>query len=90
MVENRGKTRLADFGGYFKGTVNVTSTLLWPSSIWTISSQSSILLYQPTSERNNLDNLARSYDLLGVLVKHGVAPVEFVMDLYSRPLVSGW
>jgi len=42
------------------------------------------------SERNNLDNLARSYDLLGVLVKHGVAPVEFVMDFYSRPLVRGW
>ncbi len=42
------------------------------------------------SERNNLDRLARSYDMLGVMVKHGVAPVEFVMDFYSRPLVRGW
>jgi len=42
------------------------------------------------SEKNNLDTLARSYDMLGVLVKHGVAPVEFVMDFYSRPLVRGW
>lgn len=28
--------------------------------------------------------------MLGVLVKHGVAPVDFVMDFYSRPLVKGW
>jgi len=42
------------------------------------------------SEKKNLDTLARSYDMLGVLVKQGVAPVEFVMDFYSRPLVRAW
>jgi len=42
------------------------------------------------TDENKLDKLARSYDKLGALVKHGVAPIEFVMDFYSRPLVKGW
>ncbi|MFC1792726.1 hypothetical protein ACFL3Q_03975 [Planctomycetota bacterium] len=42
------------------------------------------------AEKLSFDKLARSYDILGALVKHGVAPIEFVMDFYSRPLVKGW
>lgn len=48
------------------------------------------ILVASDQEKYELDRLARSYDMLGVLVKHGVAPMEFVMDFYSRPLVRGW
>jgi hypothetical protein len=44
----------------------------------------------PDADKLDLDKLARSYDMLGLMVKHGVAPVEVVMDFYSRPLVRGW
>jgi hypothetical protein len=37
-----------------------------------------------------LDTLARSYDKVGLLVKHGVVPVDFLFDFYSRPIVTGW
>lgn len=48
------------------------------------------VLTAPNNEKKCLDTLARSYDKLGALVKHGVAPIDFVMDFYSRPLVKGW
>ncbi|NQS99346.1 MAG: hypothetical protein HQ591_12930 [candidate division Zixibacteria bacterium] len=41
-------------------------------------------------EKKNLDNLARTYDKLGLLVKHSDVPLEFVLDFYSRPLVVAW
>lgn len=34
--------------------------------------------------------LARAYDKLGLLIKHGVVPLEFVLDYYSKPIVSAW
>ena len=42
------------------------------------------------SDRKTLDGLARAYDQLGLLVKHGAVPLDFVMDFYSRPLVVAW
>jgi hypothetical protein len=37
-----------------------------------------------------LDAMLREFDALGLLVKHGVVPLGFVMDFYSRPLVVAW
>ena len=41
-------------------------------------------------ELSQLDDLARTFDKLGVLVKHSVVPLDFVMDFYSRPIVVAW
>lgn len=34
--------------------------------------------------------LVRTYDELGLIVKHGVVPLRFLLDLYSRPIVEAW
>jgi hypothetical protein len=41
-------------------------------------------------ERKQLDELLRSFDKLGLLVSHGVVPIEFVLDFYSYPVVVAW
>ncbi|MBI2927083.1 MAG: hypothetical protein HYY24_15415 [Verrucomicrobia bacterium] len=41
-------------------------------------------------EQKKLDGLARVYDQVGLLVKHGAIPLDFLMDFYSRPLVVAW
>lgn len=41
-------------------------------------------------DRETLDDLARAYDQVGLLVKHGTVPLEFLLDFYSRPLVVAW
>lgn len=41
-------------------------------------------------EIEQLDEFARTCDKLGLLVKHGVVPLDFVLDFYSRPLVIAW
>jgi hypothetical protein len=40
--------------------------------------------------RQRLDKLARAYDKVGLLVKHGAVPVDFLFDFYSRPIVVAW
>jgi hypothetical protein len=34
--------------------------------------------------------LARSYDKIGLLVKHGAIPVEFLFEFYSAPILMAW
>lgn len=41
-------------------------------------------------EKDQFDEVARTFDKLGLLVKHGVVPLDFVMDFYSRPIVGTW
>jgi hypothetical protein len=41
-------------------------------------------------EIDQLDDLLRTFDKLGLLVKHGVVPLEFVLDFYSYPIVVTW
>lgn len=41
-------------------------------------------------EKEMLDHLARTYDKLGLLVKHRAVPLSFILDFYSRPLVVAW
>jgi len=41
-------------------------------------------------QTEQLDELARAFDKLGLLVKHGVVPLDFVFDFYSRPIVVAW
>jgi hypothetical protein len=43
-----------------------------------------------SDEVEKMDELARTFDKLGLLVKHGVVPLDFVLDFYSRPLVVAW
>ena len=41
-------------------------------------------------EMEQLDELARTYDKLGLLVKHKVIPLNFILDFYSRPIILTW
>jgi cytochrome c-type biogenesis protein CcmH/NrfG len=41
-------------------------------------------------ETEQLDELVRTFDKLGLLVKHGVVPLDFVLDFYSYPIVVAW
>jgi hypothetical protein len=41
-------------------------------------------------ERRSYERIIRTWDKLGLLVKHGVVPLDFVLDFYSRPLVLSW
>ncbi len=40
--------------------------------------------------QKKLDQLARVYDKIGLLVKHRVIPTEFLFDFYSRPIIIAW
>jgi len=40
--------------------------------------------------QQKLDQLARAYDKVGLLVKHGVVPSEFLFDFYSCPILVAW
>jgi hypothetical protein len=40
--------------------------------------------------QTNLDQLAREYDKVGLLVKHNVVPIDFLFDFYSRPIILAW
>jgi hypothetical protein len=41
-------------------------------------------------EKDELDKLARAYDQIGLLVKHGIVPTDFLFDFYSKPIVKAW
>lgn len=41
-------------------------------------------------ERQKYYKLARLYDRWGQLVLHGVLPIDFILDFYSRPLMLTW
>lgn len=41
-------------------------------------------------QKNAFDEVARTFDKLGLLVKNGVVPLDFVMDFYARPIVITW
>jgi hypothetical protein len=40
--------------------------------------------------QKDLDQLARVYDKVGLLVKHGVVPTDFLFDFYSCPIILAW
>lgn len=48
------------------------------------------ILQETIDVQKKLDDLARVYDRVGLLVKHGVVPTEFLFDFYSRPIVNAW
>src|SRR5205085_10039998 len=37
-----------------------------------------------------LDEVARSFDKVGLLVEHKILPIEFIFDFYSFPVVVAW
>ena len=41
-------------------------------------------------EQKQVDQLAREYDKMGLLVKHGAIPINIVFDFYSKPIVQAW
>lgn len=41
-------------------------------------------------DKEKFDEVARTFDKLGILVKQGVVPKDFVIDFYSRPIVVTW
>lgn len=48
------------------------------------------ILSAKKEEQDELDKLARSYDQVGLLVKHGVVPTDFLFDFYSKPISKAW
>lgn len=55
----------------------------------TPSAESVIELKDPGAVEK-IDGVARTFDDLGVLVKNGAVPLEFVFDYYSAPIVVTW
>jgi len=41
-------------------------------------------------DRDKFDRLARTFDQVGLLVKHGVIPIDFLFDFYSKPVIKAW
>jgi hypothetical protein len=37
-----------------------------------------------------LDEMARSFDKVGLLVEHKILPIAFIFDFYSFPVVVAW
>jgi len=52
-------------------------------------STTSLNLLSP-DEIEQLDDLTRSFDEIGLLIKYGVVPLGFVLDFYSHPIVIAW
>lgn len=48
------------------------------------------ILIKPVPLQKEFDKLGRSYDKIGLLVKHGVVPVSFLFDFYSDPIIKAW
>jgi hypothetical protein len=48
------------------------------------------ILVKPDTLQKELDKLGRSYDKIGLLVKHSVVPVSFLFDFYSDPIIKAW
>jgi hypothetical protein len=43
-----------------------------------------------SEEMKLLDEVARSFDKIGLLIEHKVLPEEFIFDFYSFPVVVAW
>jgi hypothetical protein len=48
------------------------------------------ILEAAQGDQEKLDELARTYDMAGHLVKHGIIPPAILFDFYSRPIALAW
>lgn len=66
--------------------------LLLESLVKTLEDKNDLLdlRYRDKETRDRLHELARAYDMAGLLVKHGLIPISLLFDFYSRPIALAW